>query len=138
MSLPLSEVVQHERIWLEGLHRGDVSAADRAFAVDCVVHVTGVAEPLRGVEAVKQHVAGFLVAFPDLHFTMEDQFVVGDRVAVRWHATGTHRGPLREVPPTGRSIAIDGLIIDRFADGVVVERWEQWDQPRMLQQLGLM
>jgi hypothetical protein len=32
---------------------------------------------------------------------------------------------------------IEGLIIDQLANGVVVERWEQWDQPRMLQQLGL-
>jgi predicted ester cyclase len=41
------------------------------------------------------------------------------------------------VPPTGRPIAIDGLILDRVADGRAVERWEQYDQPRLLQQLGL-
>ena len=137
MSLSLADVIEHERIWVEGLHRGDVSAADAAFAPDCVVHITGVPEPLRGVGAWKQLIAGLLAAFPDLRFTIEDQIISGDRVVFRWHATATHKGPLGEVPPTGKSISIDGLILDRIAQGRVVERWEQWDQPRMLQQLGL-
>ena len=122
---------------MDGLNRGDLSAADEAFADDCVVHITGVPEPIRGVAAWKQFVSGLVAAFPDLHFTIEDQVAGQDRVAFRWRGTGTHTGPLGAVPPTGKPIAIDGLILDRVADGRVVERWEQWDQPRMLQQLGL-
>jgi predicted ester cyclase len=56
---------------------------------------------------------------------------------MRWHATGTHTQPLGEVPATGRSVAIDGLILDHVRGGKVAERWEQWDQSVMLQQLGL-
>ena len=137
MSLSLADVIEHERIWVEGLNRGDVSAADAAFAPDCVVHITGVPDPLRGVGEWKQLVAGLLAAFPDLHFTIEDQIISGERAVFRWGATGTHKGPLGEVPPTGKSISVDGLIFDRVAEGRVVERWEQWDQPLMLQQLGL-
>lgn len=137
MSMPLADVVEHERVWVEGLNRGEVSGADRAFARDCIIHITGQAEPVRGVEAWKQFVGGLLIAFPDLRFTMEDQFRFGDRVAFRWTATGTHTGPLGDIPATGRAMQIEGLIIDQLANGVVVERWEQWDQPRMLQQLGL-
>lgn len=135
--MPIESVVEHERIWVEGLNRGDVSAADAAFAPDCVVHITGVAEPLRGIGPWKALVAGLLRAFPDLHFTIEDQLVQEDRVAFRWRATGTHSGPLGAAPPTGRAVALDGLIVDRMADGKVLERWEQWDQSFMLQQLGL-
>jgi steroid delta-isomerase-like uncharacterized protein len=137
MSLLISDVIEYERVWVESLNRGDVSGADRAFASDCIIHVTGEAEPVRGREAWKQFVGGLLVAFPDLHFTMEDQFSAGDRVALRWRATATHTGPLGNIPATGKRMEIDGLIIDRLANGIVVERWEQWDQPRMLQQLGL-
>lgn len=129
--------MEHERIWVEGLNRGDVSAADAAFAADCVVHLTGVPEPFRGVGPWKDFVAGLVQAFPDLHFTIEDQLVEGDRVAFRWHATATHTGPLGAVPATGKRMAVDGLIIDRVAAGKVKERWEQWDQSLMLQQLGL-
>lgn len=134
--MPIESVMEHERIWIESLNRGDVSAADAVFAPDCVVHITGVAEPLRGIGPWKELMAGFLRAFPDLHLTIEDQLVEGNRVAFRWHATGTHTGPLGEAPPTGKSVVIDGLILDRLADGKVIERWEQWDQSLMLQQLG--
>jgi len=134
--MPIDSLPDYQRLWVEGLNRGDVSAADAAFAPDCVVHITGIPAPLRGVGPWKELVAGLLAAFPDLHFTMEDQVVQGDRVALRWHATGTHKGPLGAAPATGKPIALDGLIIDRVAHGKVQERWEQWDQPVMLQQLG--
>ena len=134
--MPIQSVMEHQRIWFEGLNRGDASAADAVFAPDCVVHMTGVAEPIRGVGPWKELMAGFLRAFPDLHLTVEDQLVQGDRVAFRWHATGTHTGPLGAAPPTGKPVALEGLIIDRLAGGKVRERWEQWDQSLMLQQLG--
>jgi predicted ester cyclase len=135
--MPVQTIADHERIWAEGLNCGDLSVAPRAFAPDCLIHITGVPEPIRGIEAWTQFVAGLLAAFPDLHFTIEDQVGSGDRIAFRWHATGTHTGPLGAVPPTGRRVALDGLIMDHLVDGRVVERWEQWDQPGMLAQLGL-
>jgi steroid delta-isomerase-like uncharacterized protein len=131
------EMIEYQRAWTHAVNRGDVSAADQSFAPDVVVHITGLPEPVRGVEAWKQLMADFLTAFPDAQFTMEDSITDGDRVAHRWHVRGTHTGPLGAVPPTGRPIAIDGLILDRVADGRAVERWEQYDQPRLLQQLGL-
>jgi steroid delta-isomerase-like uncharacterized protein len=128
--------MEYERIWVEGLNRGDVSVADGVFAPDCVVHFTGVPAPFRGVSQWKEFVAGMLNAFPDIHFTVEDQVIQGDHVAFRWHATGTHRGPLGAAPPTGKTVSVDGLIVDRLVDGKVAERWEQFDQALMLQQLG--
>ena len=135
--MPVNSLMEYQRSWVEGLNRGDVSAADGAFRPDCVVHITGVAEPLHGVGPWKEFVAGFLSAFPDLRFTMEGQLVQGDLVAFRWRATGTHTGPLGPAPATGKRITIDGLIIDQVIGGKVHERWEQFDQSLMLQQLGL-
>ena len=135
--MPVQTIADHERIWTEGLNRGDLSVASHAFAPDCVIHMTGIPEPVRGIDAWTQVIAGLLAAFPDLRLTIEDQVGSGDHIAFRWHATGTHTGPLGAVPPTGRSVALDGLIVDHLRDGRVVERWEQWDQPRMLAQLGL-
>jgi predicted ester cyclase len=129
------EITEYERVWVEGLNRGDVSGADEAFARDCVIHITG--SPDLGVDAFKQMVSALLAAFPDIRFTIEEQIVAGDKVATRWTAAATNTGSLGDVPPTGKSVRIDGLILDRVADGKVVERWEQWDQMGMLRQLGL-
>jgi steroid delta-isomerase-like uncharacterized protein len=135
MSVP--SLLQYELIWIEGLNRGDVSVADDVFLPDCIFHVTGVPEPIRGVGPWKDFIAGFLLAFPDLHLTVEQQVIEGDSVAFHWCGTGTHTGPLGPVPATGKKMAIEGLIIDRLVDGKVQERWEQFDQSLMLHQLGL-
>jgi predicted ester cyclase len=131
-----TRVAPHEAIWVNGLNRGDLSAADEAFAPDCVVHITGFPEPIRGVEAWKEIVRGFLAAFPDLQFTIEETVTCGDTVVSRWHARGTHSGPFGSIAPTGRTISIDGLILDHIEKGKVVERWEQFDQPVILHQIG--
>ena len=131
------EITAYERTWVESLNRGDVSAADTVFARDCVIHINGSPEPNLSVDGFKQMVTGLLGAFPDLHFTIEDQIVAGDKVATRWTAEGTNSGALGSVPATGRRMRIGGMILDRVVDGTVVERWEQWDQMGMLQQLGL-
>jgi steroid delta-isomerase-like uncharacterized protein len=136
--MPTKDLIKYQRVWVEGINRGDLSTADKTFSKDCVIHITGQAEPLRGTEAWKQYLASFTAAFPDLKFVMEDQVVQGDKVAHRWQCTGTHTGPLGPVPPTGKKVKITGLIIDRLVNGKVKERWEQFDNTSLLQQLGLM
>ena len=106
-------------------------------SADCIIHINGRPGPNLSVDAFKQMVAGLLAAFPDLRFSIEDQIVAGDKVTTRWTAQGTNSGPFGSMPATGRRIQISGLILDRVVDGKVVERWEQWDQMGMLQQLGL-
>ena len=127
----------YEQTWIDGLNRGEVSVAEDVFAADCVIHINGSPDPNLDVAGFKQMVAGLLAAFPDMRFTIEDQFVAGNRVATRWVAEGTNSAPFGNVPATGRRVRVDGLILDRVADGRVVERWEQWDQAGMMQQLGL-
>jgi steroid delta-isomerase-like uncharacterized protein len=131
------DVTAYERIWVEGLNRGDVSVADQAFAPECVIHMNGSPDPNLSLGGFKEMIGGMLVAFPDFRMTVEDQIVAGEKVATRWTAEGTNSGALGPVPATGRHIQISGLILDRVVDGKVIERWEQWDQMGMMQQLGL-
>lgn len=130
-------VAKYEQEWIDGLNRGDVSVADRTFASDCIIHMAGAPDPNLSVEAFKQLVSGLLTAFPDLQIEVVDQIVFNDRSAFRWVAEGTHNGPFGEAEPTGKRAKFEGLIIDHTVDGQVSERWEQWDQMGMLQQLGL-
>lgn len=130
-------VTKYEQIWIEGLNRGDVSGADEAFAPNCVIHIAGAPEPNLSVAAFKELVGGLLTAFPDLQITVKDQIISGNKVATRWLAEGTHTGPLGDSQPTGKRAQFEGLILDIVEGKQVVERWEQWDQMGMLQQLGI-
>lgn len=40
---------------------------------------------------------GVRATFPDIRYQIEDLFVAGDRVTVRWRARATHQGTLKEV-----------------------------------------
>ena len=40
------------------------------------------------------------------------------------------------IPPTGKSVEISGIAIDRFSDGKIAESWGNWDTMGLLQQLG--
>jgi predicted ester cyclase len=130
-------ISEYEQKWIDGLNSGDISVADEVFQPDCVIHINGNPQRDLSLDNFKQMLSGFLVAFPDLHFTLDDQFTSGDKVSTRWTAKGTNTGPLGEMKATGRGIEIEGLIIDYVVNGKVAKRWELWDQMAMMQQLGL-
>ena len=132
------EVMPYEKTLVEGFNRGDQSVTKNVFHADAIIHINGAPEKSITVNDFTQMVSGILIAFPDLKFTIEDQFAVDDKVATRWTATGTNKGTLGEMQPTGKRVNLDGLIIDYLKDGKVAERWEIWDQMAMLQQLGVM
>jgi len=77
-------------------------------------------------------------AFPDSRVMFEELLACEDKIVGRWSATGTHRGELPGVEPTGRRIAITGITIYRMKRRRIVEAWEQLDLLGMWQQLGLL
>jgi steroid delta-isomerase-like uncharacterized protein len=130
-------VAEYLQKWVEGINNGDLSIANDIFHADCVVHINGNTERDLSVDEFRQMLAGMLNAFPDLHFTINDQFGSGERFAARWTATGTHTGTLGPMQPSGKVINIEGHIIDYITNGKVSRRWEIWDQWAMMQQLGV-
>ena len=97
---------------------------------------TGPEEEIQGPEKFVEFADRIRNAFPDAELTVEDIFAINDKVAVRWTATGTHRGKGLGVPPSGKQIRISGITIARVVDGKVVEGWDSWDRLGMLEQIG--
>jgi predicted ester cyclase len=54
---------------------------------------------------------------------------------VRWTATGSHLGAFLGRPPSGRTVTVHGIEVIRCSDGVVAERWGEWDEHAILTQL---
>jgi steroid delta-isomerase-like uncharacterized protein len=116
----------------EAFNKGNLAILDELVAPNHVNHT----DNIRGPEEYKQFITMFRTAFPDLHFTIEDQLAEGDKALHRWVATGTHQGELMGIPPTGKQIRITGMFVGRIVDGKIVEEWGNWDKLGMLQQLG--
>ncbi|MDH5715337.1 MAG: ester cyclase, partial [Candidatus Aminicenantes bacterium] len=96
----------------------------------------GYPEDIVGLEALKNYYAGNHKAFPDLHATIDEMIVKGDKMVVLWTITGTNTGPLGELLPTGKKVRFSGVAIDRVVNGKVVEEWVFWNVLDILQQLG--
>jgi steroid delta-isomerase-like uncharacterized protein len=89
-----------------------------------------------GPEGMKQLVSIYQTAFPDAHWHVDEMLEAGDRVITRWTGTGTHRGDLAGMPPTGRTATVTGVWIHRIEGGRIVESWDVWDALGLFTQLG--
>ena len=115
---------------------GDLDAVDRYLAPDFVNH-----DPPFGVSTDREgmRVAGTLMraGFPDWHSDVHLVVAEGDIVVEHFTASGTHRGEVMGVAPTGQTVALKGINIFRVADGRIVERWGRLDDLGVLAQLGV-
>src|SRR5262245_42445407 len=113
----------------------DADAVAAVFAEDAVVREAGMPE-MRGRDAVRLRAQTLLTAFPDLRLERLELVIDGDRHADRWVLTGTHRGELFGIEPTGRRIRVEGATFTRLgADGLVVEDVHLSDVAGLLAQL---
>ena len=63
------------------------------------------------MDSVRQFYRRFWEAFPGSQLTFDDELAAGDRVAVRFHVAGEHRGALMGIPPTGKPVTLPGITI---------------------------
>ena len=116
---------------------GDLELVDELFAPDYVLHDPAVPQEVSGHEGIKQYVSMYRGAYPDTHFTVEDQVAEGDLVVTRWTGQGTHRGELMGVPPTEEQVTVTGIEFDRVVGGKIEETWVNYDALGMMRQLGV-
>ena len=105
-----------------------MAAIDELFATNIIYHGGG-GEEIRSIKEYKQATS------PDIHFTIDDMVAEEDKVAARITMTGTHKGEYMGAPPTNKKITIKAIVIERFAEGKIVEEWGQTDTLGMMQQL---
>ncbi|GAB2652132.1 ester cyclase [Kribbella swartbergensis] len=122
---------------IEGLFtKGDPGAVDTYLAEDFVNH-----DPPFGVTPDREgmRVAGAMMraAFPDWHSEVHELVAEGDIVVERFTASGTHRGELMGIAPTGKAVSLPGINMFRLRDGLVAERWGRLNELGFLRQLGV-
>jgi steroid delta-isomerase-like uncharacterized protein len=110
----------------EAWGKGNMAAVDEFVAADYAEHPRPPTLP-PGTEGMKQLIASYRTAFPDLQTTLDDIFAEGEMVAFRWSVSGTHLGDWLGVPPTGNHVGATGITLLRVASGKVVEGWTSMD-----------
>jgi steroid delta-isomerase-like uncharacterized protein len=124
------------RVFEEMIATGNLDLLEEFTSPDFVNHDPVFPEDVHGIEGAKEVFSGYLTAFPDIKMSVLDQIAEGDKVFTRWVGEGTHEGELFGVAPSGNRVRVEGMTIDRFEGGKIVETWDNWDALGMMQQMG--
>ena len=125
------------RRYIEEVHnKGNLYAVEEFFAVDSIDHNALPGTP-SGLSGMKQTHAIIHTAFANINVSIEDMVAEGDKVVVRFTASGIHKGEFMGISTTGRQFTIMEIRIYRIAAGKIVEHWGLLDQTDLLQQLGV-
>jgi steroid delta-isomerase-like uncharacterized protein len=121
---------------IEEINKGNSEYFNEFYSPDSLYYFpSNNPKPLSREES-QEFVKGFIQAFPDLNFSIEELFAVEDRVIVRYILRGTHKGEYRGIPATMKKFEISSTFIVRIENGKVVEEREDFDQLGFWQQLG--
>jgi steroid delta-isomerase-like uncharacterized protein len=118
------------------INRGEIDAVDQFFWENMVEQVPFPGQG-PGIEGLKDVLRGLKAAFPDMHWTIEEQIAEGDKVVSRFEWTGTHSGQFLGVPATHRPVKVWGMVIDRFASGKIQDTRIIMDTLGLMVQLGV-
>ena len=96
--------------------KGDLGMFDNLISRDYIGHVsTGD----RDREGLRRRIVAFHRQYTAVQFSVEDQFIAGNRVATRMLARGNSA--------TGEPVALMGINIARVRDGKLLEEWNTWE-----------
>lgn len=124
------------RRYMEEVHnKGNLDALDDFYAVDFDDHTPWPGTP-PGLEGMRQTYNVIHSAFTNIHVAIDDMIAEGDKIVLRFSATGTHVGEFMGIPATGKNFTIMEIRIYRIDNGKIVEHWGLLDQTSMMQQLG--
>ncbi|WP_353647981.1 ester cyclase [Nakamurella sp. A5-74] len=137
---------QHERLTLDWvrLWNGDYRHVDRFIAPDFGMHAAlldgGDGSAVTGPSGLVGLIRQIRGPLPDLHFRVQvGPIIDGDRIVVRWIATGTYAGGFPgATAAVGTDISFEGTDIVRVDHaGRIVEYWLNADTLGLVTQLGV-
>ncbi|HDR9160066.1 TPA: ester cyclase [Burkholderia vietnamiensis] len=135
----LSERLRIERVAVETLYRA-FSDSDPDL-VDTVLAPDWEDIPLApgqgpGPAGIKPIIGNFAQAFPDVRIVIHDMVQVPGQIAVRAEITGTHRGELFGIAPTGKQVRFRLHEFHALDGQRVTTTWHMEDWFGLFLQLG--
>ena len=120
----------YEELW----NKWDLSVYDEICTPNAVFHAT--LGKVDGKAAFESFFKAFRRAFPDLDNKITLLVAEGDHVSARLQYTGTHKGPLAGIPPSGNRMNFDGVNLFHIKGGRIVEAQIGANTLLMLEQMN--
>jgi predicted ester cyclase len=122
-----------EQIW----NQRRLDLIPRFYAEDYVVDYRPYVPMRHGHDAIRGMVERAVAAFPDYHEELHELIAEGDTVVARLTVSGTQSGQWGVVPPTGKHISVEEMLMLKFRDGKVVWQRGVVDNLNALRQAGV-
>ena len=124
-----------EKLFFEGFSGGNLTVVEEVFHKDI-----NFVDPMfpNGLDGIKALVKKNNEAMSEWQFTIEDMVCDGDKVALRWSATGIHTGSFMGETPTGNRVNHKGTGIYEIIDNKVVSDWLISDNLGFVTQIGVL
>jgi predicted ester cyclase len=122
-----------EAVW----RRGDLDALERYWTESCVNHAAqpGHDRGLAALRVYHEQFAAAFAAFAEARIAIVQQVADTDRVVTQMITTARHIGPFMGVAPTGRTVTLATIRIDRMEAGKIAEHWSVADMAGLMTQL---
>jgi ketosteroid isomerase-like protein len=119
--------------YLAALNAHDADEAAACVAIDFHnEHTAALGTSVRGRDAYRARLPGFLAQFSGLRYDVEDLIVDGDRAAVPYRMT------CRFTTDAGVAVPVEirGIFRFRVVDGEIVHRVDYWDSAEFTRQVA--
>lgn len=136
--MSIAENIKTAEEHLEAESKRELDRLLGTLAEECVYEENLLKRSVRGKEEVAQYYEELWQAFPDVTYVVTNR--VADEACVIYEMTfrGTHTGPFRGIPPTGRQGEIKGVIVFPMKDGKALGERIYLDGLALLTQIGLL
>jgi predicted ester cyclase len=125
------------RLFDEVWNTGKLDKIEELYSPDFVADYRPYSPLRTGLEGIKAMVRRAWSTFPDYHEELEELVAEGDTVVARFLITGTQQGHWGAIPPTGKKVQFEEIVMLRIVNGKVVGQRGIVDALHALQQLGV-
>lgn len=132
----MSNVAELHRFMLEAVDERNWSRLESLLHAG-YTYTAGDGAEQAGTEAALAVAQTYTGAFPDLRFEILHQLATDNVSVVEFRATGTHRGELMGVAPTGRTAEVLVCNVIEERDGKIFREREYYDSGVLMHQLGV-
>ena len=121
----------------EAWNKSNFDVLDEICSENYIYHIPPYAD-IVGLEAYKNRITEYRIAFPDFRITIVELIVEGNIGAMKWKFEGTHEGiiPGSDLLPSGKSLDYSGCVVTYWRNGKMVESWNYANFLSSMQQLG--
>ena len=126
-----------EEVW----NNKNLSILAEVFTEEATMHHGGPHDrgghDMHGIAAFREgYMRPTQTAFPDIQHQVKDLLFDGDKVVMRFHGEGTHKGEFLGIKPTNKVMHYEGIAIFRMQGTRIAEVWVHSNAAKQLTALS--